>query len=363
MKILSLSLDKKVLDKNSAVAKRLQCYGGQVEKLLVIVPNDESVTVNLSERVTVLGTGGFAKPSQLIKLMAVSREQMKQDSFDLVTVQDPYYLGLAGVAVARFYNLPLEIQVHGFEKLSGGRKLLAKYVLRSADGIRTVSERLRRQIMADFSISADKIYSIPVQSDLASIKPELKLTRTDDKFVLLTVARLVPVKNIGAQLRVLVRLKQNYPKLELWVVGAGPEQKRLQDLAEALGVFSLVRWLGWQNDLSKFYREADIFLITSDSEGWGMVAVEAAAWGLPIIMTDVGLAGEVIKNEESGLVVPVGDEGALFWAVRRLIEDEAGRKKLGQKAAAVARHLPKLADTARMMVERWGSLVRKTKSI
>ena len=73
------------------------------------------------------------------------------------------------------------------------------------------------------------------------------------------------------------------------------------------------------------------FLLTSNYEGWGLAIIEAASFGLPIIMTDVGCAGEIIKNEESGIIIPVGDKKALAAAMTKLIQNKNFGKKWASK--------------------------------
>ena len=103
----------------------------------------------------------------------------------------------------------------------------------------------------------------------------------------------------------MAELIKKYPNTELWIVGDGLERKKLELEIAKYKLENSVKLFGWQNNPDEFYSQADAFLLTSNYEGWGMVVIEAADYGLPIIMTDVGCAGELIENEKSGLVVPV----------------------------------------------------------
>ncbi|MBI4709148.1 MAG: glycosyltransferase family 4 protein [Candidatus Portnoybacteria bacterium] len=76
-----------------------------------------------------------------------------------------------------------------------------------------------------------------------------------------------------------------------------------------------------RNDLASYYKSADLFLLTSNYEGWGLVVAEAMAGGCPIVMTDVGCAGELVKDGENGLIVKVGDKTVIAAAVESLIEN------------------------------------------
>ncbi len=93
-------------------------------------------------------------------------------------------------------------------------------------------------------------------------------------------------------------------------MGDGPENENLENVSKKLGVEKQVKFWGWQNDTEKSYNQADMFILTSYAEGWPLVIVEAAQYGLPIIMTDVGSAGDLVVNNVSGLVVPVNDATA-----------------------------------------------------
>ena len=94
----------------------------------------------------------------------------------------------------------------------------------------------------------------------------------------------------------------------------------------------------WRNDLASFYKCFNVLLISSNYEGWVRVAIEAMAAGLPVIMTDVGLAGEIVKDGVNGHVVPVGDEAAFLDAVCDLYRNpekrhafaEAGRRTIAE---------------------------------
>ena len=173
------------------------------------------------------------------------------------------------------------------------------------------------------------------------------------------MGRLVSVKNISLQIKAMAKLveseesKVESKKIELWIVGDGLEKLNLKYQISKLKLENNVKLLGWQNNPEKFYSQADAFLLTSDYEGWGMVAVEAASYGLPIIMTDVGCAGELIENEKSGLVVPVNNQVRLEEAMVRIINDDNLRKKLAEVAISVVKKLPSKEETMALYKQSW----------
>jgi len=353
MKILKISLDR-----NSKLAKRILEHGNLVDGLAVIVPHKDHKEVKLSEKVFVYGSGGSDKIFQLISVHRLARKILKRNKFDVITVQDQYYLGLIGWLLARKFKIGLELQIHGFEKYSGLRKMLAKFVIPKADAIRCVSQRLKKQLINDFRVKEEKITVVPIYSELRTDNFKLKTKKEGDKFVFLTVSRLVAVKNIGLQIRAMAEVVKKYPNVELWIIGDGPERKKLELKIKKLKLQNYIKLFGWQNSLDKFYSQADVFLLTSNSEGWGMAVVEAISCGVTIIMTDVGCAGELIENEKSGLVVPVNNQVKLEEAMIRIICDENLRKKLTEGAILAVKKLPSKEETLALYKQSWEKAIK-----
>jgi len=337
MRILSIGLDRSALDPNSKTAKRVAEYKNLVEKYIVLVPEKQSKIVALFD------------------LYKRSKDIIEKENINLITVQDQYFIGLLGYVLAKKYGIRLEVQIHGFEKFFGIRKWIAKFVLPRANSVRVVSQRLKNQLTKEFGVNEEKINVVPIFVDTKSALSLRGVERRGNlyPFIFLTVGRLVPVKNIALQIEALREVLNKYPQAELWIVGDGPELNKLKALCQRLNVENNVSFLGYQENVDSFYDQADVFLLTSNSEGWGMAVVEAASHGLPIIMTDVGLAGEVIINNESGLVIPVGDKQGLVQAMLKLIEDNELRSKLASGAIDAIKKLPSKEEVLRLYKESW----------
>ena len=108
-----------------------------------------------------------------------------------------------------------------------------------------------------------------------------------EKLAVVIVARLAPEKNIGCLIRAFQQVVENIPAAELWIAGYGPEQRALEDLTAQLQLRSHVRFLGKRSDVPQILRAADLFALSSFSEGLSVALIEAAACGLPIVATDV----------------------------------------------------------------------------
>ena len=358
MKVLSLGLDNSILDKNSSLAKRVVEYGDLVDKYTVIVPSGNGEKIILSEKVKAYGASQGNKIFKFFKICKLARKILKEEKYNLITVQDQYFLGLLGYRLAKKFKIGLEIQIHGFEKYSGLRKIIAKFIIPKANSIRTVSQRMKKKLVNEFKVAEEKVTVVPIYTKVKG--QMLNVTRLParqesqkDKFIFLTVGRLVEIKNISMQIKAIIETaKEN---VELWIVGDGEERKKLE--AEAKGNES-IKFLGWQNNLEKFYEQADAFLLTSNYEGWGIVVVEAAAYGLPIIMTDVGCAGELIKNGESGIIIPVVDQKELEKEMIRLVDDTELREKLGRGAKQAIKKLPTKEETLKLYKKSWEKAVK-----
>lgn len=360
MKILSIGLDNSVLDKNSALAKRVIEYGDFVDSYAVIAPSAKKEILALPEKVKVYGSGGGNKLSRFILIYKTAKKLLNKEKYGAITVQDAYFLALLGLRLAKKHNLGLEIQVHGFEKCRGLRKFIALYVLPRADSVRCVSQRLKNKLINEFGVNEEKITVVNIYSEIKNQKPETRNYAIKEKFIFLTVGRLASVKNIGLQIEAMKDLKVESEKLkvELWIAGEGPEREKLKVESEKLKVEDKVKFFGWQDNLEKFYKQADAFVLSSNSEGWGLAVIEAAGFGLPIIMTDVGCAGEVIKNRESGLVVPVGDKKKLVESMIEILENAELRKKLGENAKLAASKLPDKERIFGLYKKSWEKAVK-----
>ena len=351
MKILNISLDKDIINRNSAVAKRIIEYGNLVDKYTVVALAYRDDIITLSDKVRVITVNKTGKIWSLLKMKDRVKNTLKKDNYDLITVQDIYFLGYVAVKIAQKFKIGLEVQVHGFEKFYGLRKLLAHYVFKNAQSIRVVSQRLKKQLIEDFNILEDKIIVIPIFLKVYDFikKPH----SVNDKFTFLTIGRLVPVKNIKMQIRALAEIVKQDQKVELWIIGDGPLRNSLEKLVQSLRLGPYVQFWGWQDQADEFYTKADAFLLTSYSEGWPLVIMEAINYNIPIIMTDVGSAGELIINNKSGIVIPLQDQKSLEKAMLELIDNQDLRRKFIANAEKALLNLPNKQENLALYRKSW----------
>lgn len=352
MRVLSIGLDRSVAQYASKAERRAEALAEYVGEVVVFVPGEKTEEVCVSQHLTVCVFGG---PKWWQFLMMWNKARQRATHLDLITVQDVYFLGYIAVWIGEKFSIPVEVQVHGFEKPGGLRVRLARYVITHATKVRVVSERLEKAVRRSYKLQANSLYVLPVYTQIVEPLRKPRRNTVPYPFTFLTVGRLVPVKNIQLQLHALARLVKQIPHVQLRIVGDGPEKTNLQQITNNLHLEDKVTFEGEQKDVGRYYAEADAFLLTSDSEGWGLVTLEAAAYRLPIIMTNVGLANEVLHNEESCTVIPVGDEEQLYLAMKKFIDTPDLRIKLGERAYGVFKVLPGSDIQIRKQVEHWRS--------
>lgn len=349
MKILNISLDKKIFDPDSKAAKRVSAYGGLFEKFDFVVLTLRGYRVSVFGKNQAVPTNSSSRFGYLPTAYRLAKKMMEENNYDWVASQDPFEMGILSFILARKYKTKLQVQIHGdyfgslyWRKESLANRLrfyLGKFVVKRADLVRTVSHRTKESLVK-LGVPAHKIIVLPIYSEVAERDLVANKENGNGEFVFLTVGRLVKVKNIRLQLEALKETLQICPQAMLWIVGDGPERKALENLSKSLEIAERVKFFGWQENLDRFYSEADAFVLSSNYEGWGMVAIEAASFGLPILMTDVGCAGEVIKDGESGVVIEVGNRSALAAAMQKIMTDKEFAQKIGRQAQEETKSLP-----------------------
>ncbi|MDE1178120.1 MAG: glycosyltransferase [Edaphobacter sp.] len=155
-----------------------------------------------------------------------------------------------------------------------------------------------------------------------------------DGFTLLFVGRLAPVKNLSTLVRATAIALKQRPDLKLWLVGHGHERDALEALVNELGIAESVTFWGERLDVAGFFAAADVYCMSSVSEGLPMSLLQAMSMRLPAIVTNVGGMAEVVRNAECGLTPPVGDAEAMAEAIVQMAGDDAMRSRFATNAQA-----------------------------
>jgi glycosyltransferase involved in cell wall biosynthesis len=221
----------------------------------------------------------------------------------------------------------------------------ALYLL--ATGVIATSDAVARR----FCRAAGKVRLVPNGIDLARFTPRAPspalraaLGVPPSSRLVLSIGRFVPEKGHRHLLESATRIERVKPGVHWVLVGSGELEEPLRDQARRLGLESRVRFTGWRDDIPDVLALADVFVLPSENEGFGRVAVEAMAMARPVVAAAVGGVPEIVRDGETGILVPPSDPAALAAAVRSLLDDPARAARLG--AAGRARAQSRFSLTA-----------------
>lgn len=212
---------------------------------------------------------------------------------------------------------------------------ITRFSIEKSDAVTAVSDFLRDETYRAFGCGDCGIEVIPnfVSLDLFHPAPDPRPTPAGEK-VLMHISNMRPVKRLLDIVRIFARVQQELPA-RLVLVGDGPDRDAAQREAEALGVAARVRCVGKIEDVAGALRSADLYLLPSQTESFGLSALEAMATGVPVIGTRVGGLPEVVEHGVSGFLGEVGDvEGLARGALDLLCDRDRWR---AASAAARAR--------------------------
>jgi L-malate glycosyltransferase len=207
---------------------------------------------------------------------------------------------------------------------------LTQFSIAASDAVTTPSAWLAGATFERLRIPASvQIDVVPNFVDAARFRPGEPVAH--EAPVLVHVSNFRPLKRVGDVLAVFAAIRAERPA-RLRLVGDGPDRAGLEAQVAARGLSADVEFLGEQIDLPAVLRGADLFLLPSETESFGLVALEAMACGLPVVASAVGGLPEVVADGETGFLCPMGDVGAMAAAARRLLDDAPARARFGAAA-------------------------------
>lgn len=263
--------------------------------------------------------------------------------------------GLAAINTIKINRPKIVLIGHGREfLLTGGNPLkwlAQKYILRQIDVCVAVSHWTAEQfVRAGVPSKRVRVVNNGVRPepfmephDLAPLRESLGI---GDRPVLVTVGRLVERKGHADVIRLLPSIIEQAGPVAYLIVGTGPEEKSLRDLATGLGLTDSVIFAGDVpgEDLPAYYQLSDVFIMPTKEvrgdplEGFGVVYLEANAAGKPVIATRCGGVTDAVRDGVSGLLVKPGDDDALVAAAARLLTDREYAAELGRQGQERVRH-------------------------
>lgn len=231
-------------------------------------------------------------------------------------------------------------------------------VMTFADRLVAATPLERAQMVWLYGADASRISVVPCGVDLDLFRPippdeaRQMLGLPPGRRVILFVGRIEPLKGVDTLLRAMALVAPQIPHwqedLSVVIIGGAPgagveqtnaELARLQQLRAELGIEDLVTFQGAQDQdsLAHYYSAADMVVMPSHYESFGMVALEAMACGTPVVASKVGGLAFSVQDGETGFLVPGGDPVALATRIQQLLTDEPLRRRLGERAARWAR--------------------------
>jgi N-acetyl-alpha-D-glucosaminyl L-malate synthase BshA len=212
---------------------------------------------------------------------------------------------------------------------------LTEFSIRKSDGITAVSEYLKQETVRHFAIEPERIRVLPNFVDLDRYRRDAfpchrsKLSNVGEKIVI-HISNFRAVKRVDDVVRTFARIARELPA-RLLLVGDGPERGRVQHVAEEEQVLDRVQFMGKQISVVELLSCSDLFLLTSEQEAFGLVALEAMSCGVPVVATLTGGIPEVVTHGESGYLAPVGaveamaEYGIRLLGIRLLSDPERWR--------------------------------------
>lgn len=240
-------------------------------------------------------------------------------------------------------EMPIITTLHGTDITVVGKEPsyapVMKFALRDSDGITTVSEWLQEETRSVFGFDGE-LEVIPNFIDTERFAPRADNTTraelaSDDEFIVMHISNFRPVKRTMDVVRAFARLQEALPA-RLVFLGGGPEAASCRKLATELGVKDRVSFLGETPDVTPLLAAADVFMLPSENESFGLAALEALACGVPVIATTTGGIPEVIDDAKTGYLFDIGDTASMANAMIELARDRAKLQKMRQDARASA---------------------------
>lgn len=237
-------------------------------------------------------------------------------------------------------HIPVVTTLHGTDITLVGRdpsfEPVVTYSMNQSDGITAVSNYLREETLDHFEIDGD-IAVIPNFIDtnrfrrLNSTTLKQELCPSCEK-VLVHVSNFRPVKNAAQVVEIFHQLRQRGHAIKLLFVGDGPDRMPAEHLARKLGVYSEIRFMGKQEAVEEILSIADVFVMPSGSETFGLAALEAMACGVPVVASNIGGLPELVKDGDTGFLCPLNDIDAFANQIETILLDDDLQHRMGAAA-------------------------------
>jgi L-malate glycosyltransferase len=216
---------------------------------------------------------------------------------------------------------------------------MTRFALEQSDGVTCVSHSLAETTRAVFGLTRP-LQVIPNFVDTRQFAPEPNPTLREQlaprgERILIHLSNFRPLKRAADTVRLFALVREHLLS-RLVLIGDGPDRPEALYVARSLGVESDVLFLGKQDDVAALLAVADLFLLPSQQEAFGLAALEALSCGVPVIATAVGGLPEVVEDGKSGFLLPVGDVAGMAAAALALLTDPPRHRAFREAARSRA---------------------------
>ena len=287
----------------------------------------------------------------------------------------------AGAALREAFGVPLVATMHATEagrhqgwlpsEMSAAIHTIEWWMTFEARRVIACSQHMRWEVTRLFELPPDKVDVIPNGIDLVrwtSSADDVAAARAryagDGPLVLFT-GRLEWEKGVHTLVEAMPRLRRRFPGIRLVVVGRGSQLEPLQEMAKQLRVSKSVTFTGWltEGELTSVSSAADVAVVPSIYEPFGMVALESAALGTPLVVADTGGLVETVEHGETGLVFPALDVAALADAVTAVLRDDVLARRVVRAAREVLARDYAWPHIAERTVLTYGRAIREERAL
>ncbi len=263
---------------------------------------------------------------------------------------------------ARGRRLPFVTTLHGTDitlvGLDRGYLPITRFGIQESDGVTSISHYLKERTIENFGVTRPievipnfvncDVYQ-PIADEAARAEARLRFARPDEK-LLMHLSNFRPVKRVTDVVKIFARVARELPA-QLVLVGDGPERSAAEWLAHDLGLHTRVHFIGKQDSVNKLLPLADLLLMPSELESFGLAALEAMACQVPAVATNVGGVPELIEHGVNGVLCEVGDVDAMAACAVELLGDAARFEAMRQAARRTAQRSFCANDQVKKYVE------------
>ncbi len=281
---------------------------------------------------------------------------------DVIHNQTAEMIAIAARRYAKRYDVPMVSTGHAYPDNITGQLKLLKPLKKPLDAmLRTYMASFLKHseyatmptemAIEDLVPKNRKRFQVTVEPlsngvDLSQFGPKKPTARIYKKFrlpkdrpIVLYVGRVDPEKSISNVVMAFANMLEKVPEAMLVIVGDGTDRQHLVDLVQALGIEQSVRFLGrvYPPEIMEVYRTATVFATASETETQGIVLIEAAATGLPLVAVDAGAVRELCQNKKNGLLCHAGDVDEMTNALVKILRHKDVRERYGKASLEIAK--------------------------